>query len=75
MAGKLLIWQAGVSAALAGHGRPFFERTDQDQLGRWAGAFDGRDRPANPDAHGLHIRDDQIGEEPSGLLPQAPQIV
>jgi len=73
MAAQLLVFQAGIRTALAGHPGEIFDRTDQDQLGQRAGLLDGSDRPGNPDAHWFHVGHDQFGKEPSGLPLQAPQ--
>src|SRR6266567_6089754 len=71
MAGQLLVFQARVSAAPAGRPREIIDRADQDQPGQRIGHLDGRDRPANPDAHWFHVRYDQFGSKPSGGLPQS----
>lgn len=70
MAAQFLIFQECVCAAFASHARELFERTDQDQFGCGAGLLDGNDRPANPDAHWLHVRHYQFGEELRGLSLQ-----
>lgn len=71
MARQPRIAQTGIGAALAGRPGKIFDWTDQDQLGYRTEPLDGRDRPTNPDAHWLHVGNDQFRQEPSGLLPEA----